>query len=155
MEPVNNSKIEREVLAAFYKLVEASRALDPVRYFDYFDAQKFTGLNADGRVWHSIKDLESLIVPGFAMVEKSISLEFRNVKVTAIDQSTAVLVNEYEQTVLLKDQNIVSSGGGGTQVWHRSEGAWKLVSVSASDNIPRQRGPEGVFTRPSSHPNTA
>jgi hypothetical protein len=133
MSPANISKIETEVLEAFAGLVDASKALDPVRYFAYFDKEKFTGLNGEGKVLISIKPLESLIGSGFPMVEKSISLEFKNVKVTVIDSSTAILVNEYKQSALLKDGSLHHSAGGGVQVWHQSGGRWKLVSVSASD----------------------
>lgn len=133
MKPENFRKVETEVLDAFKGLVDASTALDASRYFEYFDKVKFTGLNADGKVWHSIKDLEDLIVPGFSAVEKSISLEFFNVKVTVINSTTAILVNEFKQTILLKNGNVVEQSGGGTQVWSRSESAWKLVSVSASN----------------------
>jgi hypothetical protein len=65
MKPEEIRKIESEVLAAFGSLVDASKALDSARYFEHFDKEKFTGLNADGKVWHSIKELESLVVPGF------------------------------------------------------------------------------------------
>jgi hypothetical protein len=133
MKPADINKIESEVLEAFAGLVAASKALDPARYFDYYDKEKFTGLNADGKVWHSISGLEKLINAGFPMVEKSISLEFKNVKVTVIDVSTAILVNEYKQTMLLKDGNIINRAGGGVQVWHQSGGKWKMVGMSASD----------------------
>lgn len=133
MKPENVNKVEAEVLEAFQGLVDASVALDASRYFAYFDKDKFTGLNADGKVWHSIKKLEELIEPGFSAVEKSMSLEFFNVKVTVINPTTAILVNEFKQTMLLKNGKVLEQSGGGTQVWSRSESAWKLVSVSASN----------------------
>lgn len=133
MNPENFRQVEVEVLDAFKGLIDASTSLDSNRYFEYFDKVNFTGLNVDGKVWHSIKNLEDLIVPGFSAVEKSISLEFYNVKVTVINPTTAILVNEYKQSILLKNGNVVEHSGGGTQVWSRSESAWKLVSVSASN----------------------
>ena len=134
MESIDKSKVESEVLDAFNGLVKASEALDSEKYFAYFDKEKFTGLNADGTVWHSIKNLETLINRGFPMIEKSISLEFINVKVTVIDQTTAILVNEYKQSLLLKNGDVVNQSGGGMQVWSKSKGAWKLVGVSASES---------------------
>jgi hypothetical protein len=128
-----SKQIEVEVLDAFEALVEASKALDADRYFAYFDKEKFTGLSADGKAWQSIKNLEDVIGPGFAAVDKIVSLEFYNVKVTVINQATAILVNEFKQTILLKDKSLVKQAGGGTQVWSRCEDAWKLVSISASD----------------------
>jgi len=117
---------------AFKGLVEASRSLDASRYLAYVDKEKFTGLGADGKVWHSIKNLEDIVVPGFPMIDRIVSLEFFNVKVTVINPSTAILVNEFKQTLLLKNRSIVKQAGGGTQVWSKSENGWKLVSISAS-----------------------
>ena len=132
MESKNGNQLESEVLDAFRGLTEASESLDSNRYFEYFDKEKFTGLNADGSVWHSFENLEALILSGFPQIERSISLEFNNVKVTIINPITAILVNEYSQSILLKSGDIVNQSGGGTQVWSKSNGAWKLVSVSAS-----------------------
>ena len=133
MELVHNNKIETDVLTAFYGLVEASKSLDSNRYFEYYDTEKFTGLNADGTVWHSFKDLETLIDTGFSLTEKVIALEFKKVKVTVISPDTAILVNEYTQSTLLKNGDVVKGAGGGVQVWFKSGLAWKLVSVSASE----------------------
>jgi hypothetical protein len=133
MKSIDENNIELEVLNAFKGLVEASKSLDANRYFEYFDKEKFSGLNVDGTVWSSIEGLEALIFGGFPMVEKVTALEFNNVKVTVINQTTAILVNEYTQTMRLKSGDLVSQSGGGTQVWSNSSGAWKLVSVSASN----------------------
>ena len=131
----NNTKIEieSEVHNAFKGMVEASKLFDADRYFEYFDKEKFSGLNADGTVWHSMKDFEALIRPGFSMIEKSEFLNFSNVKITVINHTTAILVNEYKASVLLKNGQSAQQAGGGAQVWSKSNGAWKLVSVSASD----------------------
>lgn len=138
----NTDQIEAEVIGAFRGLVDDSEALDSSRYFEYIDKDKFTGLSADGKAWHTFKDLENVISTGFQMVEKIISLEFSNVKVTVINPSTAILVNEYKQTILLKNTDTVQQSGGGTQVWSKSENVWKLVSISASDASQRA---EAVF----------
>ena len=134
---MNIDQITAEVMDAFRGLVDASKALDPGRYLEYIDAEKFTGLGADGTVWHSINKLEALVSSGFPMIEQIRSLEFRNVKVTVINQTTAILVNEFKQTILLKDKNVIEQSGGGTQVWSKAGSAWKLVSISASDASPR------------------
>jgi hypothetical protein len=135
MEPIDNSKIELEVLEAFNGLAKAAESLDSKRYFEFFDKERFTGLNADGTVWHSFENLQAVISSGFPMIEKSISLEFNNVKVTVVNSVTAILVNEYIQSILLKSGDVVNQSGGGTQVWFKSDGAWKLVSVSASNSV--------------------
>ena len=95
MKSIDEKNIELEVLDAFKGLVEASKSLDKNKYFEYFDKKKFSGLNANGTVWHSFKSLDTLISAGFPMVEKVTFLEFKNVKVTVINQTTAILVNEY------------------------------------------------------------
>ena len=133
MEYVDKNKLEAEVLDTFNGLVKASKSLDPNKYFEYFNKEKFTGLNADGTVWHCIENLETLIFSGFPMVERVTSLEFKNVKVTLINSTTAILVNEYTQSMLLKSGDTVNQSGGGTQVWSKFNGDWKLVSVSASE----------------------
>lgn len=134
--------IEAEVIDAFRGLVDASEALDVSRYCEYIDKDKFTGLSADGKVWHSFDDLEQVISSGFKMIEKIISLEFFNVKVTVMNPPTAILVNEFRQTILLKNADKVQQSGGGVQVWYKSEHGWKLVSISASDASQRA---EAVF----------
>jgi len=138
----NTSYIEAEIIDAFSGLVDASKALDLSRYCANIDKDKFTGLNADGKVWHSYDDLEKVISGGFQMIEKIVSLEFFNVKVTVISPSTAILVNEFTQTILLKNADTVQQSGGGVQVWNKSEDGWKLVSIAASDAIHRA---EAVF----------
>jgi hypothetical protein len=131
--PASGGRVETEVLAAFKELVDASKALDAKRYFACFDPERFTGLNADGKVWHSMKEFENTVAPGFAAVDKVVSLEFSRVKVNVLNPSTAVLVNEYAETVLLKNGTTIKHAGGGVQVWSKERNAWKLVSVSASD----------------------
>ena len=138
----NTRQIEAEVIGAFRGLVDASEALDPSRYFEYIDQEKFTGLSADGRVWRTFSELKNVITTGFQMVDRILSLEFSNVKVTVINPATAILVNEYKQTILLKNTETLQQSGGGTQVWSKSRHGWKLVSISASDATPRA---EAVF----------
>lgn len=132
MSEESRNRIEQEIRQSFNGLVDASNALDTERYFEYFELDKFVGLSADGTNWNSIDDLRALIKPSFDMVEKVESLEFTNVHISVIDPNTAVLVNEYEQRILLKSGEIVQDAGGGAQVWSKISGKWKLVSVSAS-----------------------
>lgn len=124
-------------MLAFEALVAASTALDASRYFACFDKEKFSGLNAQGQAWHAITPLEEVIHGGFAAVESIISLEFDRVKVTVLNPLTAILVNEYRQTIALKDGSVRKLAGGGLQVWAASGAGWKLVSIAASDD--RQR----------------
>ena len=128
----SRNQIELEVRQSFAGLVDASKSLDTKRYFEYFDSEKFVGLNADGTNWNSIGGLKKLIEPAFNAIEKIESLEFTNIHVSVIDVNTAILVNEYEQSILLKSGALIRAAGGGAQVWSKVSGDWKLVSVSAS-----------------------
>ena len=133
MTMTRTEEIEVEVMGAFRGLVEACEALDAGRYFGYIDQEKFSGLSAEGRAWHAFGDLEHVISTGFQTIERIVSLEFHKVKVTVINPSTAILVNEFRQTLRLRNTGLVEQSGGGTQVWSKSGGAWKLVSISASN----------------------
>lgn len=128
-------RVEREVLESFNLLVDSVRERDTNAYFDLFDQDKFVGLNSNGSNWNSIDDLKALIEPGFAAIDQVELLNFNNVKVSVIDENTAILINEYEQTIVLKSGDKTSSAGGGTQVWSKASGNWKLVSVSASQKL--------------------
>lgn len=125
--------IHEEVTAAFESLVEASTALDAERYFQHIDTEKFVGLNGNGTNWNSIEDFSPLINIGFTALKKMHSLEFPNVNISVIDDDTAILVNEYVQVSELNDGTMIKSCGGGTQVWSKHSGTWKLVSISASN----------------------
>ncbi|MEP1446105.1 MAG: nuclear transport factor 2 family protein [Paraglaciecola sp.] len=127
------SSVQNEVMASFESLVQASRELNHDAYFEHFDTEKFVGLNSDGTNWNSIDDLSPLIINGFASIKAITQLKFTNLKISVIDQHTAILVNEYTQSMELKNGSLISSAGGGTQVWSKRTGAWKLVSVSASN----------------------
>ena len=125
-------EINLEIRQSFDRLVEASKKLDSKRYFEFFDKDKFVGLNSDGKNWNSIDDLRKIVEPGFNAVDRVQFLVFTNIQVSVIDKNTAILVNEYEQEVVLKSGEVIDAAGGGTQVWSRESGEWKIVSVSSS-----------------------
>lgn len=129
----DRTKVEKEVLQSFDSLVVASKSLDADKYFRHFDAENFIGLNSDGFTWHSLDELKILIESGFRAIKKVESLQFKRVKLSIIDNNTVVLVNEFEQSMVLKDGSNVTVAGGGTQLWSKNSGAWKLVSISASN----------------------
>lgn len=126
-------KVEQEVLAAFKRLTQAAQSLDSEAYFQHFDATAFVGLNSDGTTWQSLDDLKTLVKPGFNALESVDALNFTKVKVSVLDQETALLVNEYEQSMTTKNGAKISHAGGGLQVWSKRSGQWQLVAVSASD----------------------
>ncbi|WP_269082180.1 nuclear transport factor 2 family protein [Thalassomonas actiniarum] len=122
----------QEVQESFDLLVNAANALDAEKYFSFIDSDKFVGLGADGSNWNSVEELRAMIVPGFNMVKEIKLLEFTNVKISVIDKNTAVLVNEYQQSMILANGELAEGAGGGTQVWSKASGNWLLVSISAS-----------------------
>ncbi|WP_440056913.1 nuclear transport factor 2 family protein (plasmid) [Pseudoalteromonas sp. T1lg65] len=128
----HKTDIEQQVTTAFQGLVAASKTLNSAQYFEFIDQEKFVGLNADGSNWNSASELKALIDPSFSALEKVESLTFTNVKVSVIDENTAILVNEYQQTVILKDGSPFTAEGGGMQVWSKSSGKWLLVGIGAS-----------------------
>lgn len=133
-EPVQaRSDIESDVMASFDSLVQASKALDVEQYLHHIDVDKFVGLNSDGTNWNSIYDFAPLITQGFPAISSITALEFPSVTISVIDQRTAVLVNEFVQTMRLKNGSVLTICGGGTQVWSRQQEKWKLVSISASN----------------------
>ena len=129
----NEEQTKQEVLDAFKNLRTAASELDGERYFSLFDQSKFVGLNSDGSNWNNFEEFRALVEPGFGAIEKVNELTFPNVKVTVLDDNNAILINEYQQTMTLKDGTQATVAGGGTQVWSKHSGKWLLVSVSASN----------------------
>lgn len=138
LTPTVEAETERQVRHAFNGLVDASKSLDTLRYLSYVDAEHFVGLNANGTVWRSRDELSGSIQQAFDSIARVTSLDFTTVEISVIDDQTAVLVNEYEQALLLKTGETLRVAGGGAQVWSRATGDWKLVSISAS-NAPLAR----------------
>jgi len=125
-------RIESEVNRAFEELAVAAQSLNIDEYLGFFDREKFTSLNDNGSVFHSFSDFESLYRQQIPALKKYNSLEFKNVKITVLNNSTAILVNEYTAEVVLQSGDAVSAGGAGAQVWSKASGAWLLVNVSGS-----------------------
>ena len=135
----SDAKIKLEVRQSFADFIEAMEALDSERYFALFDAEKFSGLSADGTIVNSIEELRAIMKPTFSMVE-NVSLEFTNVHVSVIDKNTAILVSEYEASVLMKDGNVIQDAVGSTIVWSKVSSSWKLVSISSSNKPGKSEG---------------
>ncbi|MFK7819999.1 MAG: DUF4440 domain-containing protein [Planctomycetaceae bacterium] len=127
------SKEVSQIIAERFKgLVAAAESLDTESYLAFFDSEKFTCLNEDGTVTATLSEFAAAYAEQTAMVESYESLEFSNVKVTALNESTAILINEYKAIVRLASGDLVTARGAGSQVWSDIDGDWKLVSVSSS-----------------------
>jgi len=125
-------RIESEVKQAFKALAVSARSLNIDNYLGFFDREKFTSLNDNGSVFHSFSEFEKSYRQQIPFLKKYNSLEFTNVKITVLNNSTAILVNEYAAEVVLQSGDTVSAGGAGSQVWSKASGSWLLVNVSGS-----------------------
>lgn len=130
----SDDTVTQEVMHQFHRLVKAAEQRDISEYFNLVDMQKFVGLNSNGRNWNSAEELKSQLVDGFRAISAVNSLDFTNLNLSIIDQYTVVLVNEYQQMLTLTSGQIMAVKGGGTQVWSKRSGIWKLVSISSSLN---------------------
>jgi hypothetical protein len=128
----DEAAIRDSVNGAFKSLAEAAKSLDSEKYLSHFDRRKFTSLNEDGTVTHSFDEFAKVYVKQTESIAKYKSLEFDDVKITVVNESTAILVNTYIADVLLKSGQSVTASGAGTQVWTKNGDFWKLVSVSSS-----------------------
>ena len=129
---IKENETKNAINQAFKGLTEAAKSLDVNQYAEFFYKEKFTALNADGTVTHSFEEFINGYSEGISALESYESLEFKNVKITVANSTTAILVNEYDAVVVLKSGDKVSAKGAGTQVWSKENGTWKLVSVSSS-----------------------
>ncbi len=126
------AEIEQEILGRFDSLAESVKRLDKDAYFAHFNHRLFTALNENGTVTQKFEQFQQHFSSGIGAVASYDELSFKRVKVTVIDANNVILVNEYNAQVNLKNGSKVAVSGAGTQVWHRSEGNWLLVSVSSS-----------------------
>ena len=124
--------IEEQIRAEFDGLIEAAKSLDADSYLAYFDEKNFTGLNADGTVTHSLEEFADLYRKSLPLFDSYEYLEFFRVKVTVLNATTAILVNEFQADIKLQKGSTLSVSGGGTQVWYQKNGEWKLINVSSS-----------------------
>lgn len=128
--------IREEVRAQFQGLIEAAKSLDADRYLSYFDQKDFTGLGADGTVTHSYREFAAQYRQSLPLFDNYEYLEFFKVKITVLNRTTAILVNEFQADIQPKSGPLISLNGGGSQVWCRKRGVWKLVNVASATAKP-------------------
>ena len=133
----DSEAIKQEVQNAFQGLVTAFENLDMEAYFSYFDKEKFSGLNADGKHWTSFDEIKANVEPSFATIAEVESLVYTTTHITIIDDNTVILLNQYKQRLLMKNGSITSDDGSGMQVWSQRKGRWQLVSLSAVSTQPQ------------------
>ncbi len=125
------AEITEQVMDAFESLVSASKTLETEPYLEHFSKDRFTA-SLDGSVLLSYSELEQLYAEQVPAVKAYLSLEFETVKVSVLNRYTAVLVNEYAETILLASGDTVSFAGSGAQVWGLEGSKWRLFNVSGS-----------------------
>ncbi|WP_409377725.1 YybH family protein [Balneola sp. MJW-20] len=123
--------IRSEVLFEFRQLTEAVQSQDTEAYYAFFDQDHFTaqfgGMTIDS--FAAFKAIYDSILPD---LDGYLSLEFPVVEVRVINETSAVLINEYSEVVLTVSGDTVRTSGSGTQVWDKTSGHWKLVHVAGS-----------------------
>ena len=132
MTPKEEQAIKEEIKTAFNDLVESGKLLDPEKYMQHFDNDKFTGIYTGGVVLESKQEFHDFYETMISSVSSYKSLEFHKVVITVINKDVAILVNHFEAEVILASGEEVEGSGAGTQVWHRTANGWKLVSVSGT-----------------------
>ncbi|MEM1093539.1 MAG: nuclear transport factor 2 family protein [Bacteroidota bacterium] len=131
MSPDEAQAIEAEVRQAFQGLVEAARSLETAPYLAYLARDGFTA-QLDGTVYSSYEAFSAMYAEQLPSIEAFLSLEFDNVQVSVLNRTTAVLVNEFTETIVLASGNTLNLAGGGGQVWTRVDADWKLIHISGS-----------------------
>ena len=130
--PPDGDTIRAHVDAAFAELVSAVQSLDIDHYLTFFDRERFTALNADGTVVHTFAEFAHATREQLSGIRAYESLAFDRVKITVVNETTAILVNEYRATVVLMSGETATAAGAGTQVWSAASGDWKLLHVASS-----------------------
>ncbi len=131
----DEKKIIDAVNTSFLDLANAAKSLELDLYFSFFDSKRFTSLNTAGTVTHTFKEFEHETRESSSTIVRYTSLTFSNVKLTVLNPTTVILVNEYEAELVLAGGQEISASGAGTQVWSNNDGAWQLVSISSSVTI--------------------
>jgi len=126
------SSTQAEVVARFENLASAVKTGDQAAYLKHFNEEDFTALNANGKVTHDFDASRLTYTASAASIAKHHSLEFENVKVTVLEPTVALLLNEYSAEIELISGDIVTVSGAGEQVWHKSNKEWVLNHVSSS-----------------------
>ncbi len=126
------AEIRSEISLTFNELANSAKSLDVDKYLAFFDHKMFTSLNQDGSVFHTLTDFISPYKEQISHIKRYTNLEFQKIKITVINKTAVVLVNEYQATVVLNSGDEVTASGAGTQVWSKTSGQWKLVHVSSS-----------------------
>ena len=67
----DRNEIEFEVQQSFESLVSATEDSNRNLYFNHFDEENFSGLNADGTTWKSFSEFKAFVLPAFEMIDKS------------------------------------------------------------------------------------
>lgn len=108
------------------------KSLDVEAYFQYFDQENFSSLNENGTVTHNFEEFSKTYLKQVPYIKSYQSLKFNNVAINVINDTTVILLNEYDAVVVLTSGESIKASGAGTQVWSKKTGHWKLVNVSGS-----------------------
>ena len=122
-------QVEGEVKQAFENLIAAAKTLEVAPYLSHFDEETFTAM-LDGEVLLSFEEFEAMYTEQAPALKAYLSLEFDKVEVTVLDLNAAILVNAFNETIVLASGDTLSLSGAGSQVWRRKSTEWKLIHIS-------------------------
>lgn len=120
---------EARVCANFHNMVEDARRLDAEAVLDHFWSDGFTAALAG----ELIRDF-----PGWADGYRSLlattesldRVDFPDVVVQTIAPDTILLLNTYDQLIVMQSQDVIEATGYGTQVWVRRDGEWRIIHIA-------------------------
>ena len=129
MSPSESQRVATEVRSAFDALVVVSKTLDTEAYLSLFSEDGFSAM-LDGSATLSFAEFERFYRQQVPQIEEIISLDFPVVEIRPIDPQTALLINEYTETLRLSSGEIFESSGGGSQLWIKRDGRWLLQHIA-------------------------
>jgi hypothetical protein len=129
MSPSESQRVATEVRSAFDALVVVSKTLDTEAYLSLFSEDGFSAM-LDGSATLSFAEFERFYRQQVPQIEEIISLDFPVVEIRPINLQTALLINEYTETLRLRSGEIFESSGGGSQLWVKRNDKWLLQHIA-------------------------
>lgn len=120
---------EARVCGNFHNMVEDARRLDADAVLDHFWSDGFTAALAG----ELVRDFPGWAGDYRALLSTTESLDrvdFPQVVVRTITEDTILLLNTYDQRIVLQSGDVLEPTGYGTQVWVRREGEWRIIHIA-------------------------
>lgn len=120
---------EHTVCALFHEMIGDFIALDAEAVLEHFWAEGFSAaLSTDLIVeYESWAQMYADLLSGADQVEH---VEFPDVVVRTIAEDVILLLNTYDETLVMQSGDRLELQGYGAQVWVRRQGEWRIVHVA-------------------------